>query len=213
MSSAIDKLREFWDKRYAQADYAYGREPNGFLQSQLAQIAAGGAVLCVADGEGRNSVWLAGQGLQVTAVDISPQGMLKANALALEQGVQLRTEVADLSAYQMGEARWDAIVSIFLHLPPALRRVFHARCLRALKPGGVFIYEAYGDQQLGLGTGGPKEAELLPQSQDVAADFAGAECLRAYAGLREVHEGALHSGQGYVLQFVVRKTLPPHEAA
>jgi len=208
MTSAVDKLRQFWDQRYADADYAYGRAPNEFLVSQLAQIRTGGEVLCVADGEGRNSVWLAAQGLHVTAVDISPQGIAKARALAQEQGVALHTEVADLSAYQMGEARWDAVVSIFLHLPPLLRRSFHARCLQALKPGGVFIYEAYGDQQLGLGTGGPKELGLLPQALDVAADFVGGESLHAYDGLREVREGALHSGQGYVLQFVIRNPLP-----
>ena len=205
MTSATDKLRQFWDQRYADADYAYGRAPNEFLVAQLAHIRAGGEVLCVADGEGRNSVWLASQGLQVTAVDISPQGMNKARALAQEQGVPLHTEVADLSTYEMGEARWDAVVSIFLHLPPLLRRSFHARCLRALKPGGVFIYEAYGDRQSGLGTGGPKELALLPPASDVAADFGAAELIHAYAGLREVREGALHSGQGYVLQFVVRK--------
>lgn len=205
MNSPIDKLRQFWDQRYAGPEFAYGREPNGFLVSQLAQIRSGGTVLCVADGEGRNSVWLARQGLQATAVDVSPQGMKKASALAAEQGVALLTEVADLSSFELGEARWDAIVSIFLHLPPLLRRTFHARCLQALKPGGVFIFEAYGDQQLGRGTGGPKEPELLPQAADVAADFVAGELLHAYAGVREVHEGALHSGPGYVLQFVVRK--------
>jgi SAM-dependent methyltransferase len=205
LGSAAQRLQDFWDKRYAGEGFAYGSAPNDFLQASCHFISPAGEVLCVADGEGRNGVWLAQQGMKVTSVDIAPQGMAKAHALALQRGVALNTEVADLTHYPLGHARWDAIVSIFLHFPAQLRQAFHARCLDALKPGGVLIYEVYGDLQLGLGTGGPREAELLPSAAEVAADFASVSVLHSYAGLRDIHEGNLHSGAGYVVQLVLQK--------
>ena len=204
MNDAIATLGQFWNQRYAAPEFAYGTAPNDFLVAQQPRMAPGGQVLCVADGEGRNGVWLAQQGYDVTSVDLAEQGMAKAAALARERGVGLRTAVADVTQFDLGTARWDAIVSIFLHLPRALRQAFHARCLAALKPGGVLILEVYGDLQSGRGTGGPREPELLPAYADVAADFAQAELLHAWAGERAVLEGRFHTGPGYVLQFVVQ---------
>lgn len=206
MSSPADTLAAFWNARYAEPSYVYGKAPNDFLVAQLPrlrQAAQGQPVLCLADGEGRNSVWLARQGFDVTALEIAEQGLAKARALAQQQGVALHTVQADVTAWDLGTARWGAIVSIFLHLPPGPRRALHARCLRALRPGGVFVYEAYGPEQPRYGSGGPKEAALLPDLAALREDFAGGSIEHAWSGVRAVHEGPLHSGNGQVNQLVV----------
>jgi citrate lyase subunit beta/citryl-CoA lyase len=210
--SVAQQLREFWDKRYARPDYVYGTEPNEFLASPPVRgwLPADGKLLCLADGEGRNSVWLARQGFEVTALDISAEGVAKARRLAQLHGVtwRLYTEVADVTAHELGQTRWDGIVSIFLHLPPGARRALHRRAFAALRPGGVFVWEAYGPEQLGRGTGGPPDPALLPPLADVAADFdglAGCELLHQWTGVRRVVEGPLHTGEGFVTQLVLRK--------
>jgi SAM-dependent methyltransferase len=162
-------------------------------------------VLCLADGEGRNGVWLARQGMQVLAVDVSERGLRKARELAQKVQVTIETAVADVTRFDLGTARWDAIVSIFLHLPAKARRALHGRCLAAMKPGGVFIYEAYGCEQLRFDTGGPKEIELLPTLDDVLDELRGLAVEHQFAGTREVQEGRLHRGEGYVVQVVARK--------
>lgn len=206
MALAQERLAAFWNQRYASSEFAYGRLPNDFLVQHAESIAPAGAVLCLGDGEGRNSVWLARQGFGVTAIDIAEEGIRKARTLAADCGATLHTRVGDVCTFDAGERRWDAIVSIFLHLPPKARSALHARCMRALRPGGVFLYEAYGSGQAGRDTGGPKEAALLPQIDEVRPDFDGARIEHAFAGLREVNEGALHRGLAEVVQLVVRRT-------
>lgn len=196
-------LADFWNARYAQAQYVYGTEPNEFLVAQLPRLPAGAPVLCLADGEGRNSVWLARQGFEVTAIDVAEQGLLKAQALARQHGVTLHTLQADVTTFDLGTRCWGAIVSIFLHLPEKPRRALHARCLQALQPGGVFIYEAYGPEQLQHGTGGPKEPHLLPGLAALQADFVGGSIEHMWSGTRVIHEGPLHHGLGQVNQLVV----------
>jgi SAM-dependent methyltransferase len=211
MSQPLDHLRAFWDERYATEAYAYGTAPNSFLVTHAPPLRPGDEVLCLADGEGRNGVWLATQGARVTSLDVSPAGVAKAQRLAREAGVALQAMVADVTTAELGEARWDLIVSIFLHLPPGPRQALHRRCLRALKPGGRFIYEAYGAGQLGRGTGGPKEPALLPTLAEVEADFAGVPgCTvrHRFQGVRAVHEGPLHSGYGEVVQLVIERAAP-----
>lgn len=201
----LRKLQAFWDERYAADEFAYGTAPNDFLVRMRGRIAPHGRVLCLADGEGRNGVWLAQQGLQVTAVDVSARGLDKARALAQRAGVHIDTAVCDVTRFDLGTAAWDAIASIFLHLPPQPRRALHRRCVEALKPGGVFLYEAYGLEQLRYGTGGPKEPELLPTLDDVLADLDGLAIEHRFADVRAVHEGRLHHGEGYVVQIVASK--------
>lgn len=211
MNSPLDQLRTFWDERYAAEGFAYGTAPNSFLVEQAAALHPGDEVLCLADGEGRNGVWLASRGARVTALDVSPVGLAKARQLAGQAGVTLHTEVADVTTADLGEARWALIASIFLHLPADKRRALHHRCLRALKPGGRLVYEVYGAGQAGRGTGGPKEPALLPTLAEVEADFAGVPgCTvrHRFQGVRAVHEGALHSGDGEVVQLVVERAAP-----
>jgi SAM-dependent methyltransferase len=203
--SAMQRLQAFWDERYSSDEFAYGTAPNGFLVQMAARIRSGGRVLCLAEGEGRNSVWLAQRGMQVTAVDVSGRGLRKAQEFARQAQVTIETVLADVTRFDLGVDRWDAIVSIFLHLPPKTRRALHDRCLAALKAGGVFIYEAYGHEQLRYGTGGPKEPELLPTFEDVLDELRGFRIEHRFAGTREVQEGRLHNGPGYVVQMVAAK--------
>ncbi|RPH67324.1 MAG: class I SAM-dependent methyltransferase [Burkholderiales bacterium] len=203
--STVDALQSFWNARYAASEFVYGTEPNDFLKLSLDRLPRGQPVLCLADGEGRNGVWLARQGFEVTSVDIAEEGLRKAQALAREAGVAIRTEVADLATWDLGVARWGAIVSIFVHLPPKVRRDLHARCVRALVPGGVIVYEGYGEQQLRHGTGGPREPELLPRLDELLAEFDGCGLEHRFSGVREVYEGAFHHGEGHVNQLIARK--------
>ena len=124
-----------WDARYAEAGWAFGTEPNDFLREQAQHLPAGGQVLCLAEGEGRNAVWLAQQGFHVTGIDVASVGLEKAQQLARERGVRITTVVADLASFELGSAAWDSIVSIFAHVPASVRRRVHASVLSALKPG------------------------------------------------------------------------------
>ncbi len=210
-----ERLRAFWNERYAADGYAYGTAPNEFLVQclpRLRSLPPRATVLCLADGEGRNGVWLAGQGFEVTSVDIAEAGLRKARALAERAGVRLHTLEGDVTKLALEPARWDAIVSIFLHLPAKPRRALHQRCVAALRPGGLFVFEAYSPEQLALRTGGPTEVALLPTLSELEEDFAGcADALieHRFSGVRHIVEGPLHNGDGHVVQVVVRKPVDP----
>ena len=204
--SAAAKLADFWNQRYGKDEFAYGTAPNDFLVEFARHVPPRSRVLCLADGEGRNGVWLAQQGHTVSSVDIAAEGMAKARRLAAERGVKLDTRIADLAEFEFGKLAWDAIVSIFMHLPPRLRRDVFARGVAALRPGGVVLFEAYGKGQLGRGTGGPPEIDLLVDVDEIRQEFPGCRILHAFCGLREVREGRHHSGTGDVVQLVLQKT-------
>ena len=190
-----------WDERYSEPGYAYGSEPNDFLAAEAARIAPGGKVLCLAEGEGRNAVWLAGRGFAVTAVDQSKVGLAKAAALAAERGVSITTVQADLSVYEIEPGAWDAIVSIWGHLPLHLRQVVHKKVEHGLKPGGVFIIEAYTPAQLALGTGGPRDVGMLLNLALLGEELAELEVVVGVEKEREVKEGKYHQGKSAVVQF------------
>ncbi|HMU61210.1 MAG TPA: methyltransferase domain-containing protein [Gemmatimonadales bacterium] len=193
-----------WDERYASPEYVYGTEPNDFLASVASQIPRG-RVLSIADGEGRNGVFLASLGHDVTSVDASAVGLAKAARLAAARGVHLTTQVVDLADYVIEPGAWAGIVSIFVHLPPALRQRVHAQVVRGLAPGGVFILEAYSPDQLRHGTGGPSNPELLPTLDALRAELGGLEFTHAAALERDVQEGQFHRGRSAVVQVVARK--------
>ncbi len=188
-----------WDARYAAEGFAYGEAPSDWLREVVARIPPG-PVLCLADGEGRNGVFCAEQGHAVTAIDLSPVGLAKARALAARRGVTLVTEVADVTAWDFGVARWAGIVSIWCHLPRAARRTMHAKLLAALQPGGAFVLEAYTPRQLGRGTGGPPTAELLVEPEALRVELAGLRIERLEEKERDVQEGQLHRGVSSVVQ-------------
>jgi SAM-dependent methyltransferase len=139
----------FWNSRYAIPSYYYGESPNAFVAATASHIAAG-PVLCLAEGEGRNAVHIATLGHRVTAVDQSDAGLDKARRLAATRGVEIETMVADLANYRITPSTWVGIVATFAHLPSALRRKVHADVVLGLRPGGVFILEAYTPAQLAI---------------------------------------------------------------
>lgn len=196
---------DFWNERYAgHAEYVYGTEPNDFLREQ-ADTFPHGRALCLAEGEGRNGVFLAERGHRVTGVDFSREGLRKAAALAAERGVTLDLVEADLADYEPPADAFTAVVSSWLHLPPPLRQTVHARAVRALVPGGMFLLEAYTPDQLRHGTGGPKDVALLYTCDLLIPDFAGCDLLIARELEREVHEGTFHGGMSSVVQILARK--------
>ncbi|PTX91484.1 class I SAM-dependent methyltransferase [Opitutus sp. ER46] len=189
----------FWDQRYANASYVYGTQPNDFLVSMAGRIPRG-PVLCLAEGEGRNAVFLAERGHAVTAVDGSAVGLRKAQELAASRGVSLVTQVADLADFAITPGAWAGIVSIWAHLPPALRQRVHRQVVAGLQPGGVFILEAYTPAQLRHGTGGPKDPSLCMTLPALRAELTG---LTFHVGCeieRDVKEGVGHTGLAAVVQ-------------
>lgn len=193
-----------WDERFRGGEYVYGTEPNDFLASVAARIPKG-RVLCLAEGQGRNGVYLASLGYEVTGVDSSAVGLEMAQRLARERGVKIETIVADLNDYDPGDQCWDGVVSIFCHLPSVERKALLTKVVRALKPGGVLIFEAYRPAQLGVGTGGPQSHDLLVALDDLRKELAGLSLEHAVEIDRDVVEGSLHTGRAAVVQVIAVK--------
>jgi SAM-dependent methyltransferase len=197
---------QFWDDRYRADEYAYGREPNGFLRAEAHRIPRG-RVLCLAEGEGRNAVFLAGLGHEVTAVDFSAEGLRKAERLARERHVKLTTVHADLSTYEPEAGSLTGIVAIFAHLPPVVRKRVHSWIPRALRPGGVFILEAYTPQQLALNTGGPRDPALLMTLADFRDELSPLTIEIGREVERQIDEGTFHAGPSATVQVVAVRPL------
>ncbi len=195
--------REFWERRYSELEYAYGTEPNGFLV-EVADRIPPGPVLCLAEGEGRNAVWLAGRGHAVTAVDASAAGLAKTEVLARTRDVPVRTILADLESFVIAPAAWSAVVAIFAHLPPPLRRSVHRAAAQGLVSGGVIVLEAFTPRQLALGTGGPQKPELLYTLDELREDLAGLDFEIGREVERDVVEGRYHTGRAAVVQVLAR---------
>ncbi|WP_263770913.1 class I SAM-dependent methyltransferase [Propionivibrio soli] len=194
-----------WDQNYSIEGYKYGTSPNHFLVQQEHLLPRAARVLVPGDGEGRNGVWLASQGHRVTSVDSSAVGLAKARALAERQSVQLQTVLADLADWSPAAQSCDAVALIFVHLPSATRQDVHRRLAQSLARGGILILEAFHPAQLGYGSGGPKDADMLYTLESLRADFSGVlEELSAFEGEIALDEGAGHQGQGYVTRWVGR---------
>mmetsp|Transcript_9433 Transcript_9433/g.22016 ORF Transcript_9433/g.22016 Transcript_9433/m.22016 type:complete len:235 (+) Transcript_9433:44-748(+) len=195
---------QFWDQRYKSEDYAYGTAPNDFLKEACGSLPPKSKILCLAEGEGRNAVYLASLGHSVHGVDASAVGLAKAETLAEKQGVKdkVTTQTVDLNDYDMGTSEWDAIVAIFCHLPPPLREKVHAAIPAALKPGGKLFLEAYNPQQLEFKTGGPPALEMLFTPEMMKEDFEGLKLEKNEMLVRDVTEGTFHTGKGAVIQVV-----------
>lgn len=197
-----------WNERYNEAEYVFGTEPNDFLTEVFENIPAGGRVLCLAEGEGRNAVFLAEQGYKVTAMDLSEVGLNKAMKLASHKGVDIKIEVADLADYQFGEVQWDGIVSIWAHLPEFVRQYVHTQITPALKPAGVFILEAYTEQQLTMdAVGGPPatQKERFESLAILRTELADLEQVIGAEKLRMISEGKRHQGLSAVVQYLGKK--------
>ena len=193
-----------WDERYAVAEFVYGKEPNTFLAEHYLKLPKG-KVLSLAEGEGRNAVFLAAHGYEVTAVDASLVGLDKGRQLAHELGVHVEWIHADLNDFDLGLHQWDGIVSIFCPLPSSIRQKLYQKLPQALKPGGVFMLEAYTPDQIGRGTGGGNSHDVMQTVISLIAELPGLTFNHLQELEREVVEGIYHTGNGCVVQAIALK--------
>ena len=196
--------RDFWNEKFANTDYAYGTEPNDFLASAVTNLKRG-ATLSLAEGEGRNAVWLAQQGFTVSSIEQSEKGVGKTLRLALQRGVIVMAERGELETFHIQPNSWDLVVSIYAHTPQELRRKLHRQVVAGLKPGGVFVLEAYTPAQIPNNTGGPKDASLMPTAELLRSERAGLVFDHIEEVERDVVEGSLHTGTAHVVQVVAHR--------
>jgi ubiquinone/menaquinone biosynthesis C-methylase UbiE len=195
-----------WNQRFAGEDYVFGREPNEYLRAQTPLLAPRGRALCVADGEGRNSVWLARQGMQVQAFDISEVGVSKARKLAADTGVSIEFTVSDCDHWPWSEASHDAVVAVFVQFAdPAMRERLFAHMVRALKAGGVLVLQGYTPMQLEYKTGGPRELSHLYTAELLREAFKALQIIELVEYEAELKEGARHAGRSALIGLVARK--------
>jgi len=193
-----------WDERYGVEEYIYGKEPNLFLKQNVNSIPKGN-VLCIADGEGRNGVWLARQGYRATSIDFSPKAIEKINRLAQENNVSIKTICTDLLNYDFGENKYDGVVSIFAHFNVDEINKLHYKYFNALKPNGVFMMEVFAKEQLQLQTGGPKDISLLFDIHDIQKSFPSGKIELLKKDVVYLHEGQIHDGKAVVVRAIVQK--------
>ncbi len=192
-----------WEKRFAAGEYVFGEAPNAFLARQKDRLPKAGRALAVSDGEGRNGVWLAEQGLDVVSMDFSPKAQEKAQALAGRRGVKIQTELADIFTYAWPEAAYDVIAVIFIqYMNPNERTQVFAGIARALKPGGVLLLEGYTPKQVKYGTGGPKEPENMYTASLLEGAFGGFSRLEMAIYDAALNEGAGHGGTSALIDLV-----------
>ncbi|MFZ3352353.1 MAG: class I SAM-dependent methyltransferase [Xanthobacteraceae bacterium] len=195
-----------WQTRYATPEYAFGKSPNYFLESCKRLLPRSGRALAVADGEGRNGVWLAEQGLEVVSIDFSPAAQRKAKALATERDVKVTFELVDVHNWNYPSAAFDVVAEIFTQFSnPADRARKWAGMSKALKPGGLLIIQGYTPKQLEYGTGGPKEIENLYTRAMLEQEFGGLRELSLVEEERDIHEGTSHGGMSAVINLTARK--------
>jgi cyclopropane fatty-acyl-phospholipid synthase-like methyltransferase len=195
-----------WNARFAGAGYHFGTAPSAFLATQRHLLRPGMKALSIADGEGRNGVWLARQGCEVLSVDFSPVGLAKAKQLAERDGVAITTECADLERWNWGAARFDLVVAIFIQfMGPDFRAMVFRRIQEVLKPGGMLFLQGYRPEQLQYGTGGPSKIENLYTSALLRSAFAAMEILQLAEHDAMIAEGDGHQGMSALVDLVARK--------
>ncbi|MDC0668671.1 SAM-dependent methyltransferase [Nannocystis radixulma] len=195
-----------WNERFKDSQYVFGKAPNAFLASKAHLLRPGARALVLADGEGRNGVWLAEQGLDVLSVDASSTAQDKARALAAERGAHVRFAQADLTAWDMGQECFDLVVAIFIQFaPPPLREQLLARMQAALAPGGLLLIEGYRPEQLGYRTGGPPVPEYMYTADLLRRVFAGLTIVELVERDVELDEGHGHRGMSALIDLVARK--------
>lgn len=195
-----------WDERYAGEDYLFGTDPNAFLASQRHLLTPGAKALVVADGEGRNGVWLAEQGLDVTTFDASGRGVEKSLRFARQRGVVIKSEVADVATWRWPQGEFDVVAAIFVQFAdPVLRQVLFQRMKATLAPGGLLILQGYRPEQVDLKTGGPPHREHMYTRALLEDAFGGFDILHLQEHDSEIHEGCGHAGLSALIDLVARK--------
>jgi SAM-dependent methyltransferase len=199
-------MQKFWNQRYSEAEPAYGNDPNEFLKAQLALLQPG-RILLPAEGQGRNAVYAASQGWDVTAFDNSEAGRQSALELAANRGVTIDYILKGYGEVELEEASFDAVGLIYAHIPDGMRTQLHRQFWSALKPGGTLILEAFSENQLGRSSGGPKTTELLYSVEKMENDFAPLKPAEfsVEEQTAQLREGAYHSGEAIVIRVVAKK--------
>ena len=203
-------MKEMWDNRYSATDFAYGKEPNEFFRESLTSYNLSGKLLLPAEGEGRNAVYAAKQGLQVTAFDISEEGKNKAFQLASAEGVTIDYQIGDFLSMDFIENSFDAAALIYAHFPPSILSVYHQRIGELIKPNGIVMLEGFSTNNLPLREknpeiGGPNKLEFLFTTESIKKDFPQFETLQLEEKEVELNEGIYHKGMGKVIRFVGKK--------
>lgn len=194
-----------WNARFQTENYVYGKEPNVFLKEFQNKLNVTGNALAIAEGEGRNAVYLAEQGLDVTAWDYAESGLAKTNKLSEERNVVVSTELVDLHEANWSEDKWDEIVCIFGHFPTELRKKTLQGVKDAIKPGGYFLTEVYSHYQIPYKSGGPQNLDFLYKPEEFMEVFADWRIVHFFMGEVDRQEGELHNGVSHVIQFVGQK--------
>ena len=202
-------MKEFWDERYQQEEYVYGKDPNEYLKAKLKSLIPG-RILFPAEGEGRNAVYAAKQGWQVSAFDQSKEGRKKALRLAEAEGVEIEYTVSGVQNLSFKDAQFDAIALIYAHFPPQQREEFFSSIHRYLKEGGKVIFEGFASkhpqyQISNPAVGGPKEQKMLFSEEELKNAFKEFHFLEFFEGEIALEEGAFHKGRGWVIRFVAEK--------
>ncbi len=196
---------DMWQQRYDRSEYLFGEAPNAFLRDHADLVKPGAKVLALADGEGRNGVFLAERGCDVLSMDFSARALQKAGALARKRGVTLRIEEADVTTWPFPEEDYDVVVAIFIQfLPPAPRKALFANIRKTLKPGGLLLLQGYRPEQIAYGTGGPSQVENFYTRDLLEAEFADFACdIKSHDA--EIHEGVAHGGMSALIDLVAVK--------
>ena len=203
-------MKDMWNERYSENGFAYGEAPNAYFKAQLQHLKPG-RILCPAEGEGRNAVYAATQGWEVEAFDQSSAGNKKAASLARNHNVSINYQVADLTEVIYPEASFDAMVLIYAHFPPTLRKHFHQSLSKYIKPGGHLILEGFSINNLAVknedtvATNGPKMPEMLFTVDMIKDDFPDYDIIELKEELIHLDEGPYHQGEAVVVRFVGKK--------
>lgn len=198
-------MTNFWNDRYKEENYAYGKLPNVFFKEELEKIQTKGNILLPAEGEGRNAVYASSLGWSVVAFDPSLEGKKKAEALAKKHRVQLEYLLLGYQDMNFAPNSFDAIGLTYTHMPPSLRPIIHAKYVELLKPGGKLILEAFSKEQINYNSGGPGDIAMLFSEQELTSDFKDLKIEKIATKNRELNEGDFHKGIASVIQLVARK--------
>ncbi|MCA1764373.1 MAG: class I SAM-dependent methyltransferase [Flavobacteriales bacterium] len=199
-------MKEFWNNRYAEPEYAYGQEPNAFLKEQLKEWRPG-TILLPCEGEGRNAAYAAANGWNVQAFDLSEMAKTKAEKLATEKGVTVDFTVANAAEIEFDANRFDAVAFIYAHFPDAVRSRIHREAIRWLKPGGKLILEAFNPEQMGKNSGGPNEQSMLYTTEMLEKDFKGLDIELLETSETRLREGKYHDGDAAIIRLVGTKKI------
>lgn len=192
-------MNNFWNERYKANDYAYGIEPNSFLKNQLKNVTPG-KILFPAEGEGRNAVYAATKGWQVTAFDQSSEGKRKANVLALQKGVKIDYKIDNFEFVEFPLKSFDCIALVFAHINPVKREQYHKKLISFLKPGGKLILEGFSKNQINNNSGGPRDIDMLFSEEEMENDFGSLSKLDISEEEVILNEGPFHQGLASVIR-------------